>query len=213
MAKIEQFPVFKGPRFRYDLGARFLPLGWAGKPALPNDGRTVMARGVHLNPEIIIETPEEMDERTWVPFSVQLLHDILKKAVSIEIPMALRVTGGRKQLLVGVSEPGYLVPVTAFVIHRKHSGLRFSFQDNASPFDGLWQGNTLVNEYVDPLPRHWTEMPGLKWMQRFTGRPERARAVEKIGYIIREEPDIPSALRAGMARDRAHITDPANTLV
>lgn len=188
MAKIEQLPLASGPRFTYDLGSRFLPLGWAGKPAPAEDGTTVMARGVHLNPEIIIETTEQMDESRWFPFGVGLMHDILKKAVSIEIPMALRVTGGGRQLLVGVSEPGYLVPVTAFVLHRKHDGLRFSFTDNANPFDGLWKGDTLVNEFTDLVPPHWTERPGFRWLQRFTGRPERSRAVEKIGYIIRENP-------------------------
>ncbi|MBI5019343.1 hypothetical protein HZB58_03655 [Candidatus Gottesmanbacteria bacterium] len=188
MAKIEQLPAHTGPRFKYDLGSRFLPLGWAGKPALSADGTTILSRGVHLNPEILIETPEEMDTGKWFPFSVGLMHDILKKAVSIEIPMALRITAGSKQLRVGVSEPGYLVPVTAFVLHRKHAGLRFSFVDNANPFDGLWKGEILVNEYTDPVPPHWTERPLLRWMQRFTGRPERTRAVEKIGYIIRENP-------------------------
>jgi len=203
MAKIEQLPSHTGPRFTYDLGSRFLPLGWAGRPELPNDGTTVMARGVHLNPEILVETTEEMDERKWIPFSVQTMHDILKKAVSIEIPMALRVTGGGKQLLVGVSEPGYLVPVTAFVLHRKHEGLRFSFVDNANPFDGLWHGETLVNEYTDLMPHHWTEKSPLQWLQRFAGRPERSRMVEKIGYIIRKDPVESGGLRFADIREKS----------
>lgn len=212
MAKIEQLPAHAGPRFTYDLGSRFLPLGWAGKPQLPKDGITVMSRGVHLNPEILIETIEQMDDSKWFPFSIQMMHDILKKAVSIEIPMALRVTGGRRQLLVGVSEPGYLVPVTAFVLHRKHEGLRFSYKESASPFDGLWKGETLVDEYIDPVPPHWTERPLLRWMQRFTGRPERSRAVEKIGYIIRENPVGTRGLRFASADDASAASGQA-TLV
>lgn len=205
MAKIEQLPAYTGPRFKYDLGSRFLPLGWAGRPQLGDDGATVMSRGIHLNPEIVIETAERMDESRWFPFSIQMMHDILKKAVSIEIPMALRVTGGSKQLLVGVSEPGYLVPVTAFVLHRKHDGLRFSFTDNANPFDGLWHEKTLVNEFVDLVPHHWTEKSPFRWLQRFAGRPERSRAVEKIGFIIRESSVEGHGLRMADIGDKSQI--------